>query len=61
MVRGMTTDIDFPSMAPEAVRHSTLWDIYIPMAVVAVPAGIFTLFGFITDGLDKPGAIPPFW
>ena len=56
----MITDIKSPS-SPETLRYSTFWDIYIPIVIVAIPAGIFTLLGFITDGLDKPGAIAPLW
>ena len=38
-----------------------LGEIYIPIIVAAVPAGLFTLLGFITEGLDKPGIVPPVW
>lgn len=54
----MTTDIEFPS-TPETLVHSTFWDIYIPMAIVAIPAVIFKLLGLVTDGMDKPGAVAP--
>ena len=58
---GMKPDIEYPSTAPGASRNSTLWDIYIPIAIAGVPAAIFTLLGFVTDGLDKPGVVAPLW
>lgn len=54
----MTTDIKFHSN-PEIFAHSTLWDIYIPMVIVAVPSGAFKLLRWVAGGLDQPGAIVP--
>ena len=54
----MTTDIKFHS-SPETFAHSTFWDIFIPMVIVAVPSGAFKLLGLVADGLDQPGAIAP--
>jgi hypothetical protein len=52
---------EFPSSASAAPRRSRPWEIYIPFSAAAVPAGIFALLGFVTNGLDKPEASPPFW
>ena len=47
--------------APEAFRLSKVWDIYIPLTIAVVPAGIFLLLGLVTDGLDEPNAKPATW
>ncbi len=57
----MTPENEFQSNPPEAFRLSKLWDIYIPITIAAVPAGIFALLGLVTEGLDKPGAQPSTW
>jgi hypothetical protein len=54
----MTTDIELQS-SPETFARSTLWDIVVPMFIVAVPSSSFLLLRFVTDGLDRPGAIAP--
>ena len=59
--RCMTFDHRSALNAPAAFRISRLWDIYIPFTVAVVPAGIFSLIGLITHGLDKPGAKIPTW
>lgn len=41
---------------PEPFRLSPMWDFCVPFSVAAIPAGLFTLLGFVTKGLDKPGA-----
>jgi hypothetical protein len=56
--REMKTESDRPSKSV-ADFHSKLGEIYVPITVAAVPAGLFALLGFITRGLDKPGAEPP--
>lgn len=43
------------------INNSMLGKIYLPITVAVVPAGLFTLLGFITEGLDKPGTVPPVW
>ena len=52
---------DASADAPEPFRLSAKWDIYIPFSIAAIPAGLFTLLGFVTKGLDKPGAEPATW
>ena len=54
----MTTDIKFHSNQ-ETFAHSTFWDIFIPMVIVAVPSGAFKLLGLVANGLNQPGAIAP--
>ena len=46
------------SNLPDLFRLSKCWDVFIPLIVAAVPAGAFLLLGFVTSGLDKPGANP---
>ena len=57
----MTPENEFSSNPPEAFRLSKFWDIYIPITIAAVPAGMFTLLGLVTNGLDKPGAKAATW
>ena len=57
----MTLENVFSSSPPEAFRLSKFWDIYIPITIAAVPAGMFTLLGLVTNGLDKPGAKAATW
>lgn len=54
----MKTEEDRPT-GVVADFHSRLGEIYIPLAVASVPAGLFTLLGFILRGLDRPGAEAP--
>ena len=61
MHRRMTPEDELPSKPPKAFRLSKQWDIYVPIAIATVPAGIFALLGFVTEGLDKPGAKPSTW
>ncbi len=42
-------------------RLSPVWDLYVPIAIAAIPAGLFTLLGFVTQGLDTPGAEVATW
>ena len=46
---------------PDAFRVSKYWDIYIPIAIAAVPAALFALLGLLTKGLDKPAANVEVW
>lgn len=39
--------------------RSRVGEILAPLTVAVVPAGLFKLLGFITEGLGKPGAEPP--
>lgn len=57
----MTPEIELPSNPPAPFRLSKLWDIYIPLTIAAVPAGIFRLLGLVTKELDKPGAQASTW
>jgi len=57
----MKTDNEFTSRLPGGIHNSMAGEIYIPLIAAAVPAGLFTLLGFITKGLDKPGIEPPVW
>lgn len=57
----MTRDNGFQSNALATFRQSSLWEVYIPFTAAAIPAGIFALLGFVTNGLDKPGAEAPLW
>jgi hypothetical protein len=57
----MTSDNDLQSSASAAYRHSSFWDISVPIAAAAVPAGSFALLGLFTSGFDKPGAEPPLY
>lgn len=52
---------DASAHPPEPFRLSPTWDFCIPFSVAAIPAGLFTLLGFVTKGLDKPGAEPATW
>lgn len=42
-----------------ADSRSKRGEICVPLAVATVPAGLFTLLGFISKGLDEPGAEAP--
>ena len=57
----MTPHNKFLSNPPKPFRLSTLWDIYIPITIAIVPAGIFTVLGLVTEGLDKPVAKLSAW
>ncbi len=40
--------------------YSVTWDVYVPIAIAAVPSAIFALLRLVTRGLDRPdAAIPP--
>ncbi len=54
----MMLNSDEPSSVSGAFRISTAWDVVVPVAAAAIPAGIFALMGFVTEGLDKPNAEP---
>jgi len=45
----------------EPFRLSPTWDFCIPFSIGGIPAGLFALLGFVTKGLDKPGAEPATW
>ena len=49
------------ALSPEPFRLSPTWDFGIPFSIAAIPAGLFKLLGFVTEGLDKPGAEPSTW
>ena len=56
--------VTFPDASagpPEPFRLSPTWDICVPFSIAAIPAGLFTLLGFVSKGLDKPGAEPATW
>jgi hypothetical protein len=36
-------------------------EVSIPLLAAAIPAGLFRLMGFISQGFDKPGMEPPTW
>ena len=57
----MTTEERPPSRRPNFFRLSKFWDVFIPIAIASVPAGMFKLLGMVTSGLDKPGAKPATW
>ena len=57
----MTSENEFLSKPPAAFRISKFWDIYIPITIATIPAGIFVLLGLVTEGLDKPGAQLSTW
>ena len=57
----MTPDTKPQSHAPTAFRISRLWDIYVPLMIGVLPAGIFALLGLVTKGMGKPGVEPPTW
>ncbi len=42
-------------------RLSPTWDICIPFSIAAIPTGLFAFLGFLTKGLDRPGAQPAIW
>lgn len=42
-------------------RLSPLRDLYVPLVIAVIPAGLFALLGFVTKGLDRPGAEPSVW
>lgn len=42
-------------------RLSPVWDLYVPIAIGVTPAGLFTLLGFVTHGLDNPEAEVATW
>jgi hypothetical protein len=52
---------DASAHAFEPFRLSPVWDVCIPFSIAAIPAGLFTLLGFVTKGLDKPNAEPATW
>lgn len=45
----------------KSVRYSTMWDVVVPLVIVAAPPLIFRIHGFFTQGLDKPNASMPVW
>jgi len=55
------TSLDALANPSEPFRLSPAWDIYIPFSIAAIPASLFTLLGFVTKGLDKPGAQTATW
>ena len=57
----MTTENEFTSRLPGGIHNSMSGKIYIPLIAATLPAGLFTLLGFITKGLDRPGIEPPVW
>lgn len=61
IVRGTALGLEHPPLATRTLSHSTLWDVYIPIAIAGFPACIFKLLGIVTQGLDKPGAVSPLW
>ncbi len=57
----MTPHNEFLSNPPKPFRLSNLWDIYIPITIAIVPAGIFTVLGLVMEGLDRPRAHLSAW
>jgi len=53
--------LKWAQVTDERKASMVLGQVFIPLAVAAVPTGLFTLLGFITEGLDKPGIEPPLW
>lgn len=59
--RRMISESELATKTPNSFRLSGVWDVYVPITIAIVPAGIFLLLGLVTDGLDKPGAEPAAW
>jgi hypothetical protein len=57
----MKAEDESTSKLPRDTQNSMFGEIFLPITVAAVPAGLFTLLGFITEGLDKPGIVPSVW
>ena len=57
----MSFDEETLSTTPKVFRFSPLWDFCVPMSIAAVPAIIFTLIGFITQGFHEPSTRIPAW
>lgn len=47
--------------SPDRYRFSPAWDLCVPFSIAAIPAILFTLLGFVTQGLDKPGVQAALW
>ncbi len=57
----MKTENELASNLPADINSSILGKTFLPIVVALVPSGLFALLGFITQGLDKPGLVPPVW